>query len=202
MTRSDVIPTVGSAGVPDRHESADTSAVFPRLPEVRRPDPALMIYYAISSLALGPFFLFALVPAYFKYHSLRYTVEEDGISMRWGVLFRREVSLNYARIQDIHLSSNVVERWLGLAKIQVQTAAGSSSAEMTLEGLKDFGGVRDFLYGRMRGARDRLHAGAAGEQAHSDSVQLLASTLSEIAAELRQIRRSLTAESGQESEDA
>ncbi|HEX6927047.1 MAG TPA: PH domain-containing protein [Longimicrobiaceae bacterium] len=202
MTRSDVLPAVSSASAPDRREAAGASAVFPRLPEVRRADPALMVYYAISSLALGPFFLFALVPAYFKYHSLRYTVEEDGISMRWGVLFRREVSLNYARIQDIHLSSNVVERWLGLAKIQVQTASGSSSAEMTIEGLKDFEGVRDFLYGRMRGARDRLHASASGEQAAMDSVQLLANTLSEIAAELRQIRRSLPSGSSQESEDA
>jgi len=95
-----------------------------------------------------------------------------------------------------------VERWLGLAKIQVQTASGSSSAEMTIEGLKDFEGVRDFLYGRMRGARDRLHASASGEQAAMDSVQLLANTLSEIAAELRQIRRSLPSGSSQESEDA
>jgi putative membrane protein len=46
--------------------------------------------------------------------------------MRWGILFRREISLTYARIQDIQLSSNLVERWLGLAKIQLQTASGSS----------------------------------------------------------------------------
>src|SRR5690606_14033251 len=182
---------------------ADAAAdPFPTLPVTRTPEPALFTYYVLTSLLLGPFFLVAMIPLYFKYRTLRYEVDAEGITMRWGLLFRREVSLAYARIQDIHLSSNVVERWLGLAKIQVQTASGSSSAEMTIEGLKDFEGVRDFLYGRMRGARDRLHASASGEQAAMDSVQLLANTLSEIAAELRQIRRSLPSGSSQESEDA
>lgn len=75
--------------------------------------------------------------------------------MRWGILFRREISLTYARIQDIHLTSNVVERWLGLARIQIQTASGSAGAEMTIEGLRDFEMIRDGLYSRMRGVRER-----------------------------------------------
>ena len=37
--------------------------------------------------------------------------------MSWGILFRREVIIQFARIQDIHLRSNVVERWLGLGRI-------------------------------------------------------------------------------------
>jgi putative membrane protein len=60
--------------------------------------------------------------------------------MRWAYLFRREVSLTYARIQDLHLVSNVIERWLGLGRIQVQTASGSAEAEMTIEGLQDYRG--------------------------------------------------------------
>lgn len=175
------------------------------LPVTRRPDPALLTYYLISSLALGPFFFILLIPLYFKYHTLRYKVEEEGISMRWGVLFRREVSLTYARIQDIHLSSNFIERWLGLAKIQVQTASGSASAEMTVEGLKDFGLMRDFLYGRMRGARDRGQVAGGGESgalgAPGDSLDALAVTLREIAAEVRGIRRALRPGSGEDGGD-
>jgi putative membrane protein len=117
--------------------------------------------------------------------------------MQWGVLFRKEISLTYSRIQDIHLSSNFVERWLGLAKIQVQTASGSASAEMTIEGLREFGAVRDFLYGRMRGARDRTAVGDApgGAEVTAGSADPLAATLSEIAAEVRGIRLALTAAS-------
>ncbi len=77
--------------------------------------------------------------------------------MRWGVLFRREISLNYPRIQDIHLTSNFVERWLGLARLQLQTAAGSATAEMTIEGLEQVEQIRDYLYSRMRDRRRGSH---------------------------------------------
>ena len=70
-----------------------------------------------------------------------------------GLLWRREIFLTYTRIQDIHLSRGVLERWMGLATINIQTAAGSSSAEMAVVGLIEFEQVRDFLYSKMRGAR-------------------------------------------------
>ena len=71
--------------------------------------------------------------------------------MRVGILFRREVNLTYARIQDIHLRSGFIQRWLGLADIQIQTASGSAGAELVIEGFKEFEAIRDFLYTRMRG---------------------------------------------------
>ena len=141
--------------------AAAGAAPFARLPVTRAPERSLLTYYALSSLMAGPLFFIPLIPLYFRYHTLRYVVEEEGITARWGILFRREVSLTYARIQDIHLTSNFVERWLGLAKVQVQTASGSATAEMTVEGIPQFEEVRDFLYARMRGARDRA-AGPGG----------------------------------------
>lgn len=119
----------------------------------RRPAPALMKYYFLSSLLAGPGLLFLLPYRYFRYHTLRYHFDNEGVTARWGILFRREVTLTYARIQDIHLVSNLVERWLGLGRVQIQTASGQSGAEMTIEGLPDFEFVRDELYQRMRGAR-------------------------------------------------
>jgi membrane protein YdbS with pleckstrin-like domain len=165
---------------------------FPRLPITLEPDRRLLTYYAISSLVLGPFLIFGLVPLYFRYHTMRYSVDEEGISMRWGILFRREISLTYTRIQDIHLSSNFVERWLGLAKIQVQTASGSATAEMTIEGLPAFEAIRDFLYSRMRGARDvrggsALRAGTDSALS-ADTLKELTETLREVAAEVRALR--------------
>ncbi len=128
----------------------DERAIF----AIERPCPRLFTYYFLSSLVLGPFFFIPLLPLYFRYHTLRYRFDAEGISMSWGILFRREINLTYARIQDIHLRSNVVERWLGLARVEVQTASGSATAEMTLEGLLEFEAIRDYLYTRMRGARD------------------------------------------------
>ena len=155
---------------------------------IQRPAPALMKYYVLSSLVLGPLFFVMLIPLYFRYHTMRYTFDDEGISMRWGILFRREITLTYARIQDIHLTSNFVERWLGLARIQIQTASASASAEMTLEGLHEFEMVRDYLYSKMRGVR----SGAAGSQPAIPSADSnLAEALREVAAELRAVRQTL-----------
>jgi putative membrane protein len=120
---------------------------------ITRPSPVLMTYYALVSLVAGPAFPFALLPLFCKYITLRYRFDEKGISMSYGVLFKRETLLTYRRIQDIHLTHNIVQRWLGLATVSIQTASGSSGAEMAIEGILEAEALRDFLYQRMRGAR-------------------------------------------------
>ena len=162
---------------------------------IERPAPNLFTYYVLSSFVLGPLFFILLIPLYFRYHTLRYRFDEEGISMRWGILFRREINLTYARIQDIHLRSNFVERWLKLARIEVQTASGSSGAEMTLEGILEFEAIRDYLYTRMRGSKDpRGSLSPAASTAvgiDTASLQELSHSLREVAAELRRVRQAL-----------
>lgn len=149
---------------------------------IHRPSPELFKYYVFSSLLAGPLFFIPLLYLYFRYHTMRYEFDEEGISMRWGILFRREITLTYARIQDIHLTSNILERWLKLARIQIQTASASAAAEMTIEGLHEFETVRDFLYTKMRGVRGKSVAVPKDD---------LASALREVAAELRAVRETL-----------
>jgi len=163
---------------------------------ITRPDKALFTYYMLSALVFPPAFPFLAPYLYFRYHTMRYRFTDDGISMSWGILFRREVIVNYARIQDIHLRSNVVERWLGLARILVQTASGNSSAEMTVEGLKEYEALRDFLYSRMRGVKDHAHhpvpvAPAVPVEIGAGGHAELAAALRETAAELRAVREAL-----------
>lgn len=162
-----------------------------RIFSITRPDARLMTLYLLRSLALtllGPWFLVALLPFYFRYHTLRYRFDEEGVAMSWGVLWRREIYLTYSRIQDIHLSRGLFERWLGLATIHVQTAAGSAGAEMSIEGLGDYEAVRDFLYSRMRGAK---LDGAPGGATAGAGVDPAAELLTEIRDELRAIRARL-----------
>lgn len=159
------------------------------------PDPALWTLYIVRAVLTGPGLVVLLPYLYFRYHTLRYTFDEEGVHMRVGILFRREVNLTYARIQDIHLRSGFLQRWLGLADIQIQTASGSSDAELVIEGFKNFEAIRDFLYTRMRG----YHAGArsaavsptgiatAADDANSEALSLLRT----IRDELRQTRESL-----------
>lgn len=157
---------------------------------IERPHPKLMQYYLLACLMTGPLFPILIVPSWFRYHTMRYRFDEEGISMRWGILFRREIHLTYSRIQDLHLVSNFVERWLGLARIQVQTASGSAKAEMTIEGLLEFEIVRDFLYSRMRGLKG-IPAGESATHPAAAGSEELAATLREIAAELRAVREAV-----------
>jgi len=165
---------------------------------IERPHPNLFTYYALTSILLGPFFFIYLIPRYFRYHTLHYRFDREGIQMKWGILFRREISLTYARIQDIHLASNFVERWLGLARVEVQTASGSATAELTIEGVQEFEIVRDFLYLKMRGARAVKQGGEESVPQESSSVLhqgTLSGTLMEIATEIRAIREALEKQS-------
>ena len=161
---------------------------------LERPHPDLLKFYMLSSLVIPPLFPVLATYLYFRYHTMRYKFTDEGISMSWGILFRRQVIINYARIQDIHIRSNMVERWLGLAKVLIQTASGSSGAEMTLEGFKEFEAVRDFLYSKMRGVRDPGYKTAAANPGTTPGQDAeLAAALREVARELRETRLALAA---------
>lgn len=167
---------------------------------ITRPDPALHTYYVISSLFGLVFFPLIYLSYRFKYDTLRYRFDDDGVSMSWGRFFERETYLTYRRIQDIQVTSGVIQRRLGLAELHLQTASGGSGAEMKIEGIRNPERLRDFLYERMRGAdrpaseeagtngmeagADR-GAGAAGAEGSGDDPAL--SLLLEIRDELRRM---------------
>jgi putative membrane protein len=162
---------------------------------ITRPDPSLLTYYIIVCLFTVIGFPFVIWPYLFKYYTLRYKFDDKGVSMSWGVLFHRQIYLTYRRIQDIHVTRNLLHRWLGLAAVGVQTASGSANAEMTIEGIRDPEALRDFLYARMRGAqheRDSAHevgsmATEVTKPGHADEALTL---LREIRDEVRKLRAS------------
>ena len=170
----------------DAHLSdVDVNPIF----ALTRPDDKLLWLYVIYSLLANVGFLFFLIPLYFRFKTLRYRFDAEGVSVAHGILWRKESYLTYARIQDIHVSRNIFERWLGLGKVEIQTASGSSSAEESIEGVKEYNEIRNFLYARMRG--HRLTAGAdAAPAAETGSADAL---LADIRDELRAIREHLEA---------
>ncbi len=120
-----------------------------------RPDAKLLTLYFIYALCSTVLFPFAMIPLYFRYHTLRYTFDKEGVSIAYGILWRRESYLTYSRIQDIHITRNIFERWLGLGTVAIQTAAGSADSEEAIVGLREYEMVRNFLYSRMRGIANK-----------------------------------------------
>jgi putative membrane protein len=158
---------------------------------IERPHPRLLTLYMIRAILTGPGLIVAIPLLFFRYETMRFRFDAEGVHMRWGILFRREINLTYARIQDIHLTSGLIQRWLGLADIKIQTASGSSGAEMTLEGLLEFAAVRDFLYSRMRGYRDARSPARAHTTGDAPIDAEAAALLREAVEELRAIRVAL-----------
>lgn len=155
-----------------------------------RPDPMLLRYYLLLSLLSLLAFPFVFVPLYLRYRTLSYRFDERGVSASWGVLNRKEVVLTYRRVQDIHVTRNLLQRWLGLAVVGLQTASGSAGPGITIEGVRDPEQLRDHLYRQMRGANagagpDR--PGGAPVIGDGSQAEVLA-LLREIRDDLRQVR--------------
>jgi putative membrane protein len=140
---------------------------------LERPHRSLWTYYVIRAILTGPGVIVTLPYLFFRYHTLRYRFDAEGIHMKVGLLFRSEVNITYARIQDIHLKSGLLQRWLGLANVEIQTAAGSSNAEVVIEGFKEFEAIRDFLYTRMRGYQAKKSSSGAAPSTDNEVVSLL-----------------------------
>jgi len=137
--------------------SEELQALEKRVHAIVRPERELLWLYILTSL-LG--FIAApliFVPLFFHYETLWYRFSPSGIAMGSGILFRSEQQLTYARMQDIHLSQNIVERWLGIGTVTVQTAGAGAGGNLRIVGVRDFNGIRDYLYAKMRGVRDESH---------------------------------------------
>lgn len=136
-------------------------ALRARVTPITRPEKGLLVYYALVSLFGVVAFPFIFVPLFFRYETLKYRFDDQGVFMSYGILFRRELQLTYARMQDIHLSQNLLERWLGIGTVTVQTAGAGDGGNLSIVGVKDFEQIRDYLYARMRGVRDEPSKPAA-----------------------------------------
>lgn len=119
-----------------------------------------MKYYTVVALLSVFAFPITLFVLWIKYRTLRYRFDDEGIWRAQGLLWRSEVNITYRRIQDIHLTNGLLQRWMGLSTVSIQTAAGSASPEATIEGVLEAEALRDFLYTKMRGVRDRTPAAA------------------------------------------
>jgi uncharacterized protein len=151
---------------------------------ITRPHESLLTYYILVSLCALFAFPIVFIPLYIRYRTLRYEFDDKGVKMSWGFFFYREVYLTYRRIQDIHVNRNIVERWMGLATVPIQTASGTSGPTMKIEGIRNPEPLRDFLYERMRGAKEEAGLPSSGESAGDEALALL----TQIRDELRTLR--------------
>ena len=105
--------------------------------------------YKVSSFGTWLAWLWLLVPvliifawiwAKLSYRFYRYELRGDGFRKEHGVIYKKYVSIPYARIQNVDIHRGILARLLGLSDLNIQTAGSSyggriKNAEGRLPGL-------------------------------------------------------------------
>lgn len=89
-----------------------------------------------------------------RYRSWSYREREDDLIVERGLLVRRLSVVPYGRMQFLDVSAGPVDRWFGLATVQLHTASATSDAKIPGLPLAEARRLRDRLaaLGEARGA--------------------------------------------------
>ena len=111
--------------------------------------------------------LFRLAIVRLEYEKRWYVVTDRSLRVREGVVTVREMTVNFANIQNIAISQGPVQRALGIADLRVETAGGGgASAQQSrhqpmenlhiawFRGINNAGEVRELIQQRLRLLKD------------------------------------------------
>jgi membrane protein YdbS with pleckstrin-like domain len=82
-----------------------------------------------------------------------YLVSDRSLRIREGVINMKEKTMTFANIQNVRIEQGPLQRWLGIADVQVRTAGGGGAASTEEQN----SGGKDMHVGYFRGV---AHAGA------------------------------------------
>ncbi|MBU0519980.1 PH domain-containing protein [bacterium] len=127
------------------------------------------------------------VPTYFR--TLEYSIEEEHLTGKWGVFWRKKVTIPYLKITNVDTTQGPYQRHFGIGSIHAQTAGYSgpeaSSAELKMVGLKDFEKMRDVI---LEHVKSNVAGYTTKPATEADSAP---SSLDKIADDVRSIRQFL-----------
>jgi uncharacterized membrane protein YdbT with pleckstrin-like domain len=137
-------------------------------------------WWLVAMLLIGPYF-----------RSLRYEIQDDEVVVHAGIWTKSVKHVPYRTVTNLTVKRDVIDRWLGLGTLNVQTAgmSGQTGAEEHLVGLADVQNVYDGVATELR----RFRGSMAPTQAEVEeaTVPTQPDALNELLVEVRAIRRSL-----------
>ncbi|MCA8941436.1 MAG: PH domain-containing protein [Planctomycetes bacterium] len=113
----------------------------------------------------GAGFVFAMVYWFLRFITFRYTLTEDELVTRQGLVFRQERRIPVDRIQDLNFESSLLRRMTGLVVVSVETAS-SQGAEAKLDSLGQYAAeqLREALHTVRARHGHRVPVGEEGPQ--------------------------------------
>jgi len=129
-----------------------------------------------AGLLVVAWFVVALAYQLVYYQRFEYELTDDSLDIVSGVVSRRNREIPVRRVQNVDISRNVVQRLLGLAQINLETAGGSST-EASLNCVSETEAMRlQEEIGRLK----RGDASEIGAPAERDREELFAVTPKEL----------------------
>ena len=149
--------------------------------------------FVVTVLLNGLWWLIAMLLSGPYYRSLCYEVQDDEVVVNAGIWTKSVKHVPYRTVTNMQVKRDVVDRWLGIGTLNIQTAgmSGQTGAEERLVGLSNVQEVYELVAEELR----RFRGGMAPTQADVEVEPAVVpqGSLGEILAEVRAIRRSLEA---------
>lgn len=164
---------------------------FEELLETHRLHPLTMAYRGIVSLPLAAFVLynsfdgegegglfamvafalFAIPGLVLSWMFFRYTIDETELYIESGVLARRKRSIPIERVQNVNIHQSFLQRLLGIAKVQVETAGGQAS-EGVLEfvSLSEANSIKEYVYAQRNVLRSTDNVSSESDSMQEESL--------------------------------
>jgi uncharacterized membrane protein YdbT with pleckstrin-like domain len=124
----------------------------------------LLFFPAVALLILILVRLFALAILRLDFEKRWYVVTDRSLRIREGVVTIREMTVNFANIQNVSISQGPIQRLLGIADLQVETAGGGGSGPehqgsgnlhtARFRGIDNANDVRELIQIRLRRLKD------------------------------------------------
>lgn len=85
----------------------------------------LMVLAVLILVSISVFLLMGY--EYIYWRNFEYHIEEDGLKMLSGVITKNDRDIPMKRIQNVDVNRNILQRVIGIAKVDVETAGGSKT---------------------------------------------------------------------------
>lgn len=84
----------------------------------------------LFALAMLIYLVSVFIAAYLEYNNFTFEITDDGVFIRNGVLYKAEVSVPYGEIENVNIERTLLDRFLGLSRVSLETA-GSALGNVT-----------------------------------------------------------------------
>lgn len=99
--------------------------------------PMLIIgayYEPWIGLILAAYILMTFLIAVLVYNHFYFGVEQDRLEIEYGIIHKREVSIPFHQIQNVNITRTLIDRVLGIARLEIESAGASHGQKREIVG--------------------------------------------------------------------